>query len=662
MVFQRRLTNQKGQTLIELLLAIGLMAVILPALFVGLMTARSGKVQQRQRLQATAVLKEAEEAVRSVREKGWSTFAVDGTFHPEITGSSWSLASGSATSNGFTTAIVINDVYRDVSGTITASGGTLDPSTKKLVTTISWGTPFSSNISSTTYLTRYMDNLTTTQSTKPDFDAGTLTNTATTDVSDGEVILGAGGGGGDWCQPSFLITNTDLPKSGVSNAITAIKGPNDYQSTVFAGTGENASGVSFAKVGVSSGSATLAQTFDGYKTNAVFGEAGFAYLATDNNAKEVVIMSLTQYSDPPTNTKYKEVGSIDLPGNGDGDSIYVVNDKAYVLDGSLLYIYSLNATRTSATLLNPTGLNIAATGKRILIGASGQYAYVITSALTNQFRIINISNPASPSTTSTKTIGSSQAGIDIFVNSTESTVYAAIAYAAGQKNVYSIDITNKSNPIINTSTAYSTNGMNPTGITVVTGNRAIVVGTGGTYQYQVISTTTMNLCGANSQLQYASGIRGVAAVLQDNGYAYAYIITGDANSELKVILGGAGGQYSSAGTFISQPFDVASVGLSSTAFNRFDATFTEPPQTTIGFQVAVANAVNNSCTNANYTFIGPNKTSLSTDLFASGSGIPLFSSGNYQNPGRCFKYKVYFTSNDVTQTPVLEDFTVNYSP
>jgi len=95
---------------------------------------------------------------------------------------------------------------------------------------------------------------------------------------------------------------------------------------------------------------------------------------------------------------------------------------------------------------------------------------------------------------------------------------------------------------------YNTSGMSPTGITAVTGNKAIIVGTGGTNQYQVIrisDETNPILCGA---LQYSTGINGIAAVLQSNGYAYSYIITGDTDAELKIILGGAGeGNYSSAG-------------------------------------------------------------------------------------------------------------------
>ena len=61
-------------------------------------------------------------------------------------------------------------------------------------------------------------------------------------MGDGEVVLGATGGVGDWCQPTLAITALDLPKSGVANAISAIQG------TLAAGTGENASGVSYANV------------------------------------------------------------------------------------------------------------------------------------------------------------------------------------------------------------------------------------------------------------------------------------------------------------------------------------------------------------------------------------------------------------------------------
>lgn len=667
--------NCSGQTLIELLLAIAVMSIVLPSLFVGLFAARSSKTQQRQRLQAVALLKQTQEALRNIREQGWVAFAVDGTYHVSSSSAVWGLAANSATTaDGFTTQVVISDVYRDSSGAITSSGGTLDPSTKKIDTTISWGLPYLSSITATEYMTRYLDNLTYTQTTDTDFKAGVLTNTSVTKTADGEVILGAGGGGGDWCVPSKSITTYDLPKNGVANAVTAIEG------AVFAGQGNNASGVAFQRVNlttnqdppVASNGGSL--TTGSLKTNGIFADSQYAYITTDTNHSQVIILDMTQFTDPPTNSNFKQVGTIDLgTSSTNGVSVYAANNYLYVTatDGRL-YIYDVT-NHAAPVLKNSGGYQIGSSsstvGNKIVV--AGNYAYIATSSTTNPLRIVNISNPVSPTSAGTLVLGTGQSGVDVWVNTSSSSpsrAYLATSYLSGKNDFYIVNIENPASPTLKNDSGstlgqYSTNGMTPNAITVVTGNRAIIVGTGGTQQYQVLNISNELSPTSCAGLSYSTGVFGVASVLQSNGYAYSYIITGDSNAELKIILGGAGGQYSSAGTFVSSPFDVATVGLNQTAFNRYSADFAQPPQTTIGFQVAVANAVNNSCTGASYTFIGPGKTSATTDLFTSSSGgIPLLTSGSYQNPGRCFKYKVYFTSSDPTKTPELYDFTVNYSP
>src|SRR5690606_30852225 len=122
--------------------------------------------QQQQRLQAISLLKETEEAVRSVRDAGWSTFAQNGIFHPEVVGSAWDLIPGPSVTDGFTTTVVVEDVYRDTEGIIVTNGGNLDLSTKKVTTTIEWGYPFSSTTSSVTYLTRFLENAAYTETTR----------------------------------------------------------------------------------------------------------------------------------------------------------------------------------------------------------------------------------------------------------------------------------------------------------------------------------------------------------------------------------------------------------------------------------------------------------------------------------------------------------------
>ena len=55
--------HQKGQMLIEILIVIAISAIMLPALLTGLFSSTQGKAQQGQRVQAIALMKEAEEVV-----------------------------------------------------------------------------------------------------------------------------------------------------------------------------------------------------------------------------------------------------------------------------------------------------------------------------------------------------------------------------------------------------------------------------------------------------------------------------------------------------------------------------------------------------------------------------------------------------------------------
>jgi len=200
--FKKRIIDE-GQTLVEILLAIALAAIILPALTAGIIASRSGTSQQKERFMGITLMEEAQNAVRSIREKGWTTFALNGTYHPVISGSSWAFAEGAQTINGFTRQIVITDVYR-MNGAIVSSGGILDPSTKKVDITVSWTLPIPSNMSSTLYLTRYLDNLSFIQTTLAEFNSDTRANVDITDTSGGEVTL-AINTKAKWCEPFQVL-------------------------------------------------------------------------------------------------------------------------------------------------------------------------------------------------------------------------------------------------------------------------------------------------------------------------------------------------------------------------------------------------------------------------------------------------------------------------
>lgn len=639
--FFSKLKLQTGQSLVEILLVIGLSAIILPALLTGLVSSRQGKVQQAQRTQALYLLNETVDALRNVREKGWTTFAVNGTYHPAISGSSWALATGSAVVNSFTQKIDIGDVNRDSNGVIVTFGGTLDPSSKKVDIAISWEQPYASAVSANLFITRYLDNNSFTQTTVADFDVGTKSGTIITNTSGGEVTLGAGGQG-DWCAPNLSIAALDLPKNGTANAISA------YEGRAIVGTGENSSGVSLADVTITNTDppvASLFGTFDGYKTNGVFIDGNYAYLATDSNSKEVVIVNLATHA---------EVGYFDTPTNSDATSVYVSGTKGYVTAGLYLYIFDLSTQSGSRPQV---GGGYFFPGLATSVAVNGNYAYVSLASSFIELQIINISNPQSLQNTGWADVNGTD-GKRVFINQSATRAYLATGADSGLPEFFIIDISQKTGARPNVG-RYDANGMNPTGLTVVTGNKAILVGIGAE-EYQVIDISNEESLVRCGGLNIDSGVKGISSVLELDGDAYSYIITGDASSEFKIIEGGPGGQYASSGAFISGPFDAGY----STAFNRLDTSINRPSSTDIQFQVAVAPPVGENCSAAVFNFVGPDASTSAYFTTSVTSGIQVF---NFVippsiNPGRCFKYKAYFSTTDPLSTPIFYDMTGNYSP
>jgi Tfp pilus assembly protein PilV len=198
--------KQRGASLVEVLVAIALSSIMLPAFAEAALTARAAQPAAAQHTQALSLEREAMEAVRSVREQSWSTVASDGTYHPVISTDHWTLAAGSEAIGNLTRQIVISDVNRDSSGAIVASGGTADPATKLVTVTVSWSTPIASSISTDTYLTHWTGNASWVQTTQADFNAGILVSVITTNTSGGEVELDNAGNlnaSGTYESPTF---------------------------------------------------------------------------------------------------------------------------------------------------------------------------------------------------------------------------------------------------------------------------------------------------------------------------------------------------------------------------------------------------------------------------------------------------------------------------
>ncbi len=187
--------RKKGQILAEILVALGVISIIIIAVYQLFAVTSQGREFASHETQATALLQEQLEAIKSIREQGWDLLA-PGFYYPTNDGSTWSLQAitgpGEAEQIGnYSRYFEIKKIYRDSEGKI-ALEGTEDKSTFEITAHVSWQKPRTRTISATTFLTRYQENLIWTQTTQEEFDAGEKEYVETTLVYDGEVQLQGG--------------------------------------------------------------------------------------------------------------------------------------------------------------------------------------------------------------------------------------------------------------------------------------------------------------------------------------------------------------------------------------------------------------------------------------------------------------------------------------
>lgn len=651
---------ERGQLLVELLLAIGLSAIILPGIIYGIIATRDGRSQTRERMTALTYFKQANEAIRSVRERGWDNLYGPGTYYPVLStdGKQWELATGSATVNGFTTAITISDVYRNNNVIVLSpTPGVLDPSTKRALINISWLNPFPSAVQSTIYLTRFLENDSYTETTQTHFNAGVKTGTAVratnppTVADDGEIVLGSGGFG-NWCDPTLTSGFFDVNGNGVSTGIGAVEG------TVLMSTGENASGPDLIKLGLNNppqptppAVSELGTLDQNLKANDVFlekaGETLYGYIGSDDNFKEVLIIDATS-------SPFTEVGTINLSGSNDVENLAVSGNLLYFSTERRIYTYDI--TNRASPVAKGQILLAEEINDLYVVG---EYIYAANDNNSKELEIIQVTNNGATLTSVGYANTNSAGAKAVVVSSSGTRAYLATGMSSEKREFFiiNLDAKNGSRPVVNT---FELNGMNPKDITLSPGNRVIIVGHGG-QEYQVINIDNENNLSQCGYEDTPDNINGVYSVLEQDGDAFSYIITTNSSKEFGVIVGGPGGNYAVSGTFESATFDPGY----QTANNRFSANYSQPPNTSIKFQVTLAALVGGNCPNdGGYTFIGPDGTSASYFTPASGETVafPLSGSGSYANPGQCFRYKAFLSTTDPNSTPVLNDFTINYSP
>jgi hypothetical protein len=136
----RLFVRQSGSGMIELILAMGVFAMMASALLSLTVGSYEGLLRGGSQLQAGIIADEAIEALRSIREQGWNQFQSSSVI-VSMSGGKWVMSSGASDliDSKYTRTILLSSVCRDASKNITACPGSYtDMYSKKATVTVSW--------------------------------------------------------------------------------------------------------------------------------------------------------------------------------------------------------------------------------------------------------------------------------------------------------------------------------------------------------------------------------------------------------------------------------------------------------------------------------------------------------------------------------------------
>jgi len=628
-----------GFSLVELLVALGIFMVIATTLIVFSIDSAVAIRNSWDRVEGTIFLQKIVNILDIKKADKWSNIGQiekGQEYCVDLTSPTYEIIPGRCVNGVFEYFFILGDVYRDENRNIVDSGGTLDLHSRRLDFTITWLGYRNHRFTLTD--TKFINDWSSfewKQTTQDDFNLGSHNLTETVADGDGAVkmerIIY-----GDWCNPTLTISYYDMPGQGIPKSIYGIPGD------LSMGTGGNASGFAYMNVLVNTDYPpvmTEQETFDGYKTNNVYAEPQFVYLATDTNQKEVVIL------DRET-TPITEIGYFDIPGNDDGVDVFVSNNVGYVLGNSALYLFDLSSKYGSRPII---GSSISIPTSPIKVIVKDNYAFVLSNNATNQLHIIDLNSKTIVGTASIDY----RYATDMYINNNSTRAYIVTQNSTSYNEFYIIDISTKtgSRPIIN---KFELGGMSATGVTIIEENaRAIVVGTGGTEQYQVFiidNEYAVTKCGG---LTVSEGIFDVTSLVDSMGSSYSYIITGHSSRELQIIRGGPGGGdgtgygYSPTAQYTSVIFDSQ---YDMSTMTMLDVIFQQPAGSNIKFQVRSGNQADLS----DAVWFGPDGTEATYFSGANTFVLPIINDST-----RYFQYKIFFESNTAV-SPILEEMIIGY--
>lgn len=156
----------RGFTIIEIVLGIAMITMFLVSNTYYYKKILDVSHETTRNIQSGFLLEEGVESIKLMRDSSWATHIAP--LNPAISyylywnGSSWTgTTTPQAIETVFTRTFIVTPVNRDVNDDIVASGGTLDPGTKKVQINVAWisrGNRATSTKSIETYITNLFTN------------------------------------------------------------------------------------------------------------------------------------------------------------------------------------------------------------------------------------------------------------------------------------------------------------------------------------------------------------------------------------------------------------------------------------------------------------------------------------------------------------------------
>lgn len=418
-------TNQAGFSVVEVLLASTVFAVLVTALVGALLFGQQSVANGGERARASLIAEEGLDAVRNIRDGAYANLA-DGTYGLAQTNNQWVLSGTSDTTDIFTRQIIV------------ASNGT---NRKTITSRVTWPQgSTTAQLDATTQLTNWMaaiaapkswanttvggslDISSTNNALKvaiqgnyayvvridgtPDFAIVNISNPAAPTLVSSLSLTGVPTNiavSGNYAYVTNSGDTSELLTINISNpaapSVTATynaSGAGDGLAIYISGTyayvarGANGGTQEFLIMNLAT---PQTPTLSGSYGNAnnmrdVYVSGNYAYLATSIDAQELLVINITSKTSPTL------AGSFNLAGTTDATAIDGYGSRVFMGQGATLYSMNV-ATPTAPTQAGSVATSGTGVIQDFAVDPTNNLVFIGSATTTAEFQIINVANPAS---------------------------------------------------------------------------------------------------------------------------------------------------------------------------------------------------------------------------------------------------------------------------